>query len=41
MSAPTELARRHRWRWWEALPWLLALGAFFAFRLILLSQRSS
>jgi len=31
MSAPAELARRHHWRWWEALPWLLALGAFFAF----------
>jgi branched-chain amino acid transport system permease protein len=31
VSAATELARRHRWRWWEALPWLLALGAFFAF----------
>src|SRR5512135_45619 len=31
MSAATEFARRHRWRWWEALPWLAALGYFFAF----------
>jgi branched-chain amino acid transport system permease protein len=25
------LARRHRWRWWEALPWLAALAFYFAF----------
>jgi branched-chain amino acid transport system permease protein len=31
MSAPTELARRHRWRWWEALPWIAALAGFFLF----------
>ncbi len=24
-------ARRHRFKWWEALPWLLAIGAFFIF----------
>ena len=31
MSADTELARRHRWRWWEALPWIAALACFFVF----------
>ncbi len=31
MNAATELARRHRWRWWEALPWIAALAAFFVF----------
>jgi branched-chain amino acid transport system permease protein len=31
MGAATELARRHRLRWWEALPWLAALVVFFAF----------
>jgi branched-chain amino acid transport system permease protein len=25
------LIRRHRLRWWEPLPWLLALGFYFAF----------
>jgi branched-chain amino acid transport system permease protein len=25
------LSNRHRWRWWEALPWLLAIAYFFAF----------
>ena len=25
------LMRRHHWRWWEALPWLLAIGFYFAF----------
>src|SRR4029078_1562148 len=25
------LAVRHRFRWWEALPWLLALAFYFAF----------
>ncbi len=25
------LARRHRFQWWEALPWLVALGFYFAF----------
>lgn len=31
MNAATELARRHRLRWWEALPWVAALACFFAF----------
>jgi branched-chain amino acid transport system permease protein len=31
MSAAEELARRHRLRWWEALPWIAGLAAFFAF----------
>jgi branched-chain amino acid transport system permease protein len=26
-----ELVRRHRLRWWEAVPWLLALGFYFTF----------
>jgi branched-chain amino acid transport system permease protein len=34
MSAPLptqSLTERHKLRWWEPLPWLLALGFFFAF----------
>jgi len=31
MDPATELARRHRLRWWEALPWVAALACFFAF----------
>ncbi len=31
MIAATELARRHRLRWWEALPWIASLACFFAF----------
>ena len=31
MHAPTELARRHRLQWWEALPWIAALACFFLF----------
>ena len=31
MNAVTELARRHRLRWWEALPWIASLACFFAF----------
>ena len=31
MHAATELARRHRLRWWEALPWVTAVVCFFAF----------
>ena len=31
MNAATELARRHRWRWWEALPWVVSLACYFAF----------
>ena len=29
--AARDLMRRHRLRWWEALPWIVALGAYFAF----------
>ena len=29
--AALALASRHRFRWWEALPWLLALAFYFAF----------
>jgi branched-chain amino acid transport system permease protein len=28
---PSDLATRHRLRWWEALPWLAAIAVFFAF----------
>ena len=31
MIAATELARRHRLRWWEALPWIASIACFFAF----------
>jgi len=31
MSAATELARRHRFRSWELLPWIAGLAVFFAF----------
>jgi branched-chain amino acid transport system permease protein len=31
VSAYTEYATRHRLRWWEALPWLAGLAAFFLF----------
>ena len=31
MNAATALARRHRLRWWEALPWIASLACFFAF----------
>ncbi len=30
-SAAERLARRHRFQWWETLPWLAALAVFFAF----------
>ena len=30
-GARASVAARHRWRVFEALPWLLAVGAFFAF----------
>jgi branched-chain amino acid transport system permease protein len=30
-AARASVGARHRWRAWEALPWLLALGAFLAF----------
>lgn len=29
--AARALARRHRFQWWEALPWLLGLAFYFAF----------
>ena len=34
MTAPLptqSLVERHKLRWWEPLPWILALGFFFAF----------
>ena len=36
MSAPElpaarTLAARHRWQWWELLPWVAGIAAFFAF----------
>ena len=31
MSAAGQLVARHRFRWWEPIPWLAALAAFFAF----------
>ena len=30
-AARATVAARHRWRPWEALPWLLAIGAYVAF----------
>ena len=29
--AALALMQRHRWRWWEALPWILAVAFYFAF----------
>jgi branched-chain amino acid transport system permease protein len=31
MTAAQALAGRHRWRWWEALPWIAGVAAFFVF----------
>jgi branched-chain amino acid transport system permease protein len=31
LPAARELARRHRLQWWEALPWIAGLAAFFLF----------
>lgn len=31
VGAAETFARRHRLRWYEALPWLVAIGAYFAF----------
>ena len=31
MSAVRRLAERHHLRWWEALPWIAGVGAFFVF----------
>ena len=30
-TAAGQLARRHRFQWWEVLPWIAAVAAFFAF----------
>jgi len=30
-TAAGQLARRHRFQWWEMLPWIAAIAAFFAF----------
>jgi branched-chain amino acid transport system permease protein len=30
-TAAGQLARRHRFQWWELLPWIAAVAAFFAF----------
>lgn len=30
-TAADRLARRHRFQWWELLPWIAAVAAFFAF----------
>lgn len=31
MIAATQLARRHRFRWWELLPWVAGIAVFFVF----------
>ena len=31
MTAAQALAGRHRWRWWEALPWIAGVAVFFVF----------
>jgi branched-chain amino acid transport system permease protein len=31
LNAAAQLARRHRFQWWELLPWIAAVAAFFAF----------
>jgi branched-chain amino acid transport system permease protein len=31
MIATQALAGRHRWRWWEALPWVAGIAVFFIF----------
>jgi branched-chain amino acid transport system permease protein len=31
LAAAQALANRHRFRWWEALPWVAALAAYFVF----------
>lgn len=30
-TAAGQLARRHRFQWWELLPWIAAIAAFYAF----------
>jgi branched-chain amino acid transport system permease protein len=31
VKAATDFIQRHRLRWWEALPWLAGIGAYFVF----------
>jgi len=31
MTAVNQLAQRHRFRWWEVLPWAVGIAVFFAF----------
>jgi branched-chain amino acid transport system permease protein len=31
MTAARQLAERHRFRWWELLPWIAGVAVFFAF----------
>ena len=31
MTAATQLAARHRFQWWELLPWIAGIAVFFAF----------
>lgn len=31
MTAATQLAQRHRFRWWELLPWAAGIAVFFVF----------
>ena len=31
MNAAEQFARRHRFRWWEALPWIAGVAAYFVF----------
>jgi branched-chain amino acid transport system permease protein len=31
MSAATQLEQRHRFRWWEVLPWLAGVAVYFVF----------
>jgi branched-chain amino acid transport system permease protein len=31
LAAAQAFANRHRFQWWEALPWIVALAAYFAF----------
>jgi len=31
VNAATDLARRHRFQWWEILPWAAGVAAYFAF----------
>ena len=31
MTAARQLAERHRFKWWEALPWVAGIAAYFAF----------